>query len=290
LSTDNKIINGLWIGKTLSSVELLCLHSFLAHGHEFHLWAYDAIETSLPAGVVLEDAARIIPREKIFCYKHFNQFGHGKGSYAGFSDIFRYKLLYELGGWWADMDVVCLKPFDFDQPYVLRTHHDFPVVGNIMKCPAGSELMMRCHETSVEQITEENTDWNLPIRILNRNIAELDLQEYILDITNPDNWNFVKKLICRNKDLPEQWYALHLVNEEWRRNEIDKNAVPRYSCLGKKIREYNIGIKSGIFSELRNHFRIIFPKHVFMNIYWFFARIFWRSVRLVIKERKTTNK
>jgi mannosyltransferase OCH1-like enzyme len=29
------------------------------------------------------------------------------GSYAGFADHFRYKLLLEKGGWWPDLDMPC---------------------------------------------------------------------------------------------------------------------------------------------------------------------------------------
>ncbi|MGI9297604.1 MAG: hypothetical protein ACR2QC_06880 [Gammaproteobacteria bacterium] len=43
LAPDNKVINGLWIspdGKPLSNMERLCIYSFCANGHDFHLWAY----------------------------------------------------------------------------------------------------------------------------------------------------------------------------------------------------------------------------------------------------------
>ena len=33
------------------------------------------------------------------------------GSLAAFSNLFRYKLLLERGGWWVDTDVICLRPF-----------------------------------------------------------------------------------------------------------------------------------------------------------------------------------
>ncbi len=233
MKNDNKIIHGLWIGKSLSSIELLCIKSFFANGHEFHLWAYDIIETKLPEGVIIEDASEIIPREQVFCYKNTNQFGHGKGSYAGFSDIFRYKLLYEHGGWWVDMDVTCLKPFDFEEPYVFRIHHDLPVVGNIMKCPRGSELMKLCYEQSIKQIDENNTDWHKPIQILNNNIKELELSAYIRSLSNQDKWNKIRKFLLKDKKVPEAWYAIHWVNEEWRRNKINKNAFHKGSLIAR---------------------------------------------------------
>jgi len=159
ISPDNKIVHGLWIGKTLSNIEILTMKSFMKHGHDFYLWVYDEIVTPIPAGVVVKDAAEIIPRRQVFCYKKHNQWGEGKGSYAGFSDIFRYKLLYEYGGWWVDMDIVLLKPLDFTEPYVFRNHDKLPVVGNVLKCPKGSKLMLDCYNKAIAEVDENNTDW-----------------------------------------------------------------------------------------------------------------------------------
>ena len=245
MKDDNKIIHGLWIGKDLSPVELLCISSFIANGHEFHLWAYDNIETELPAGVILEKASDIIPKERVFCYRHFNQFGHGKGSYAGFSDIFRYKLLYEKGGWWVDMDVTCLKPFNFNEPYVFRVHQVLPVVGNIMKCPAGSELMKLCYDQAIKQIDENNTDWHKPIQILNDNIKKLGLNDYIKYLSNQDKWSVVRKFLVMDKRIPVDWYAIHWINEEWRRNKLNKNRLYKNSALGNLYEKY-IGINNDV--------------------------------------------
>jgi len=41
-------IHGLWIGRHLSKLEKLTLHSFLKHGHEFNLWVYDELVEPLP--------------------------------------------------------------------------------------------------------------------------------------------------------------------------------------------------------------------------------------------------
>jgi len=239
---NNHIINGLWIGNELFSLENLTIRSFINKGHQFNLWVYDKSITSLPDGVTLKDANEIIPHDQVFKYRYKNQFGHGKNSYAGFSDIFRYKLLYMLGGWWVDMDVTCLKPFDFVVPYVFRTHHDFRVVGNIMKCPQGSTLMEICYQKALTQVNENNRDWNKPIRILNETIDELGLGGYILDLSNQDSWLVVRKMVLRGTEIPVNWYAIHWVNEEWRRNKVDKRFSRRNSVLRKLLDQNNLPI------------------------------------------------
>jgi len=50
------------------------------------------------------DGNQIIPEHEAFTYKN----GPGSGSYSAFSNLFRYKLLAQKGGWWIDMDMVCL--------------------------------------------------------------------------------------------------------------------------------------------------------------------------------------
>lgn len=238
MSAFDKSINALWIGSELSNTELLTILSFLKNGHEFNLWTYESIATPIPAAVIINDANQIIPFKNVFKYKYTNQWGHGKGSYAGFSDIFRYKLLYEKGGWWVDMDVSCLKPFDFEEEYVFRTHHDYPVVGNIMKCPKGSPLMKKCYEQALAVVTEDNRNWDLPIQILNQNITELQLSKYIKEISNQDKWGIVVKYLHKKVTIPENWYAIHWINEEWRRNGISRESFKRKSLLGALIEKY----------------------------------------------------
>src|SRR5213080_4133629 len=109
---EDDVFNALWIGSSLSSLELLAISSFLHHGHVFRLWTYEPVSTRLPPGTIVADANKIIDRSKVFRYAA----GASKGSYAGFSDIFRAKLLYEIGGWYVDTDVTCLNPITLDAP------------------------------------------------------------------------------------------------------------------------------------------------------------------------------
>ncbi len=92
IQTDD-IIQSLWIGPTLSVMERLCMRSFLAHGHDFHLYTYAPID-NVPEGVVVQDGNDILPESMIFQYRDHS-------SYAGFANFFRYKLLLErgAGGW-----------------------------------------------------------------------------------------------------------------------------------------------------------------------------------------------
>jgi len=287
----NLDFHALWVGKPLTLIEILCVNSFINNGHRFHLWLYDAIDTQLPDKVIVEDANEIIPKEEVFCYKNSNQFGHGKGSYAGFSDVFRYKLLYMKGGWWTDMDVICLKPFCFTDTYVFRSHHDYPAIGNIMKCPQGCDLMLDCYTEAKSRVNEDNTDWDLPIKILNKNIEKHHLLPYIKHFSNPDDWNYVKKLVISNVKIPDNWVAVHLLNEELRKNRIYKDAFSCYSFIGRQIKKnirqplctnfahvlknyYHASLPSNLMDISSNNQKI---KFVFLHFYWKLTRTLKKS-------------
>jgi len=94
-------------------MEQLSICSFLLNGHDYHLYIYDHVK-NIPAGTVIRDANEVLPAARIFQYKH-------RPSYAGFANLFRYKLLFERGGWWVDTDTICLKAFDFHDEYVFST-------------------------------------------------------------------------------------------------------------------------------------------------------------------------
>jgi hypothetical protein len=236
LLEENRHVNALWIGSRLSKIELLTLQSFVDNGHVFHLWTYGPIDNELPEGVVLEDANQILPEERIFRYKNFNKYGHGKGSVSGFSDIFRYKLLYDKGGWWIDMDVTCIKPLNVTTPYFFRKHHDLALVGNVMKCPPKSALMLACYQQASAEVDENNTDWHKPIEILNRHVFVNNLQQYIYgNVSNLDMWHEIAGLITGNQQVPANYYFIHWMNEEWRSRDIDKNSFRYNSVLGKMM-------------------------------------------------------
>ncbi|MFT6210340.1 MAG: hypothetical protein ACJAYA_001076 [Bacteroidia bacterium] len=236
IAEENRVINSLWIGTELSILEQLTLRSFVYHGHKFCLWIYDDLTTEIPEGICIMDANEIIPKTEIFSYKNSNQFGHGKGSVAGFSDIFRYKLLYEKGGWWVDMDVTCLKPFNKTRPYYFRAHHELEMVGNVMKCPRHSPLMLKCYVLANSQVTEQNQDWHLPIQILNNQIQLLNLSQYIVSGDSPtDQWHVVAKWIFTTKKIPESFVFIHWLNEVWRAKNLSKNDFFLDSVLGRLL-------------------------------------------------------
>ena len=134
MENGNRVIQGLWVGGRLSALERLCVLSYCAHGHEFHLYHYDELQ-NVPqvGGLRLMDAEEILPRAAIF--------RHRKGSLNFFSDHFRWELLRKRGGWWADMDLICMRPFDAAAEVVFARDIDPQSLFNgMLKFPRGHFL------------------------------------------------------------------------------------------------------------------------------------------------------
>lgn len=242
------IINGLWIGGRLSSLELLCIHSFLSKGYTFHLWVYEDV-LGIPSGVIVQDANEIIAKKDVFTYIHVNKFGHGKGSYAGFSDIFRYKLLYEKGGCWVDMDITCLQPIDADSTYLFRYNKHLGVVGNFIRVPKNSELMEYCYNRSIKQVNADNRDWILPIQILKDGIDKFGLNDSIRNFSNDDSFPIVSALIRNEVKIPKNWQVIHWMNEEWRRFNLDKDTFIKGSTIDIILNQYKIAHSNYTFFD-----------------------------------------
>lgn len=126
-------IQSLWIGGALSPMEQLVAVSWMKNGHEFHLYTYGEVE-NVPEGVIIKDANEIVPSSAKF------KVG---GGWALFSDYFRFELLYKLGGWWVDMDLVALKPLNMQDDVVLAAEDGAYLAIGLMRFPAGHPLVKR---------------------------------------------------------------------------------------------------------------------------------------------------
>ena len=249
----NDIIQSLWIGGELSSIEKICINSFLKNGHPFHLYTYSNIE-GVPKGTTILDANTIIPKSKIFRYPN--------GSVACFANYFRYKLLFEKGNWWVDTDVICLAPFHFKEKYVFGIQDVNPLMINnaIMKFPKNDTLMKTLmlssslpnkiyRSDSIKRIIRKVFNYTYHRNkiaayawgetgpsLLTQHIqsSKLDIFSQKKDVFYPVHWNDWKILFEENVNMDSiqknETVAIHLWNEMFRKN-IDKNGKFRKGSI-----------------------------------------------------------
>jgi len=218
------VIQSLWIGDALSNIERLCVQSFLNHGHEFHLYTYADV-AGVPEGAVIKDGNEILPYRQLTCGKvrHI----------ASLSDYFRYALLNLKGGYWVDMDIVCLRPFDLPGPVVL-----IDMVGDlscfencILRFPAGHPLMKSMQELCRNRLHMKGlsrTKLGGPV-ILTGQIYKLQLQRLAWRgkrflLSHPREVDCFNDAYRDGLRFPADQYALHLLNHTLGKIGIDKNA------------------------------------------------------------------
>jgi Glycosyltransferase sugar-binding region containing DXD motif len=230
------VIQGLWVGKTLTAMERMSIALFLKHGHEYHLYVYDDVGP-VPRGVVLKDAASILPASRIFQY-------HRHETYSGFANFFRYKLLQEHGGWWCDLDVICLKPFDFPSEHVFALERTAgqPRLGNgILRAPRGSTIMTLAWLACDRVKYPEDMAWGeMGPKLIAKLVGLLALEANVQDsqVFSPlecDQWETVLDPAAVLALAPET-HAIHMWNEMWRRRKLDKDASYPADCLYERLK------------------------------------------------------
>ncbi|HLX07510.1 MAG TPA: glycosyltransferase [Thermoanaerobaculia bacterium] len=208
-------IQGLWVEGPLTAMEQLSLRSFLAQGHPYHLYSYDAVP-NLPAGAELRPAAEVLPASAVFRYS-----AEAGGSYAAFSNLFRYRLLHQRGGWWADTDVVCLRPFDFAAERVFaserRREGGKLCTSCVLKVPAGDAACGDCCEQARCDQTRATVWGATGPRLLGRVVREQALEGSVQspEVFCPIDWWRAADL-HGEAELPAAAYAVHLWHEMWR--------------------------------------------------------------------------
>ncbi len=123
----------LWIGGNLSWLEQLCLKSFADQGHHITLYSYSPID-NLPDGVHPGDAAEIFPAEPM--YRHAVT-----GSPAIHADLWRLHLLKNTDKVWVDCDVLCYRPFDYEQEHIFGWEKHNLVCNAVLGLPKNSPAL-----------------------------------------------------------------------------------------------------------------------------------------------------
>tara|TARA_Y100000389_G_C17465810_1_gene525413 strand:- start:3 stop:743 length:741 start_codon:yes stop_codon:yes gene_type:complete len=236
-------IGSLWVGDKLSNLEILSIKSFILNGHPYHLHVYNDIE-NIPEGVILEDANKIVPEKDIFYAPGSN----GRpGSLGAFSDYFRFKMMQETGGYWVDTDIVCIRPFDFKDPYVFaseNTHRgEQEATSGIQKFPKDCDAVKYCVEYCDSFEDKNNIRWgDIGPSLVRNAIKKYDLQKYIKDykIFMPVNWWESNEFFNPNPtfQITPDTYSIHLWNDVWSSNGVDKNGDFHPNSIYEQLKKW----------------------------------------------------
>ena len=230
------IMQSLWVGKAIGPLEQLSIRSFLAHGHPFHLYTYEHVE-GVPNEVVVKDANEILPQAVIQEFRVIQQF----------ADWFRYNLLYQRGGWWVDVDTVCLRPFIFPEEIVVSeegfTRSTLCIPCSPLKAPAGSGFA----KWLVDEARKEN--WKtmdycaIGPNLVTRAARNFCLHYYPWITFNPiPVGQFLRYLDPAGFEFSKDTYAAHMHHNNWViNNGLDPGAEYPFGCVYEWLkRRYRI--------------------------------------------------
>lgn len=193
-------------------MERLSISSYLYHGMEYRLYVYHNIP-NLPEGVIIRDARELLPESSIQEFRHPQQW----------ADYARYAMLLKEGGWHADLDSVCLKPFDHNTPYVfVRDNIDeYYLSGCFMKTPAGSPIMQHCFNTVSNMSVEHRVNagyQDVGPKMVHSAVLKFGLDNFVQPkiAFDPIPWHHITRIVAPDIrwDL-EHSYAIHLRGSIW---------------------------------------------------------------------------
>lgn len=218
-----------WAKGEFSRLETLCARSFVAQGYQLAIWTYGDMRNA-PSGATVRDARDILPESRLFL--------NSKGSYAGFSDYFRYAVLNKLGGLYVDTDVVALYPPEAlpAGPFLVtervREQPDtVKINGNVLANPAPCSgnvvdlALAYTHRFPKSDITWSEIGPDLLTAIVSiypRHGFGVMPPEFANGF---DWWRCPAALLTPDMPLPEGAVFLHCYNEMWRRAGLDKDAA-----------------------------------------------------------------
>lgn len=244
IKIDMIVVQGLWIGGSLSIMERLSINSFLKNGYDYHLYTYGKVK-NVPKGTVIKDGNEILPESDIFRYKN--------GSVSAFSNLFRFMLLYKKGGWWVDTDLMCTQYYDDSKDkYIFvsqpkRNYIDSRLTSYLIKADKGDSVMLEGYHkclSAKKDILSGKIKWNLGPDTVNLLVKKNKLEKFVKP------WYFANSCDCHHyktivkpsykpgvegepnqiyfnnlSDKPKDNYFIHFWHEYWRRKNLDKNKI-----------------------------------------------------------------
>ncbi len=231
------VVQSLWLGPRLSVMEQLAIKSFLGQGHPFHLYTVGRVE-NVPQGTTIVSASELFSCDGL---RRLAGEASRPEARAAIACWFRFQLLAERGGWWTDLDNVCLRPLSFIDEHVLGFEREPDgrrrVGAGLIKAPVGSPLMQECRERC------RAAD---PARLGTSEFGRQVLADALESVPAPvrlvepsafcpiDSWRVWQFILERQ--LPERCYAIRLWSAKWRRERLNPDVVYDLECLYEQLK------------------------------------------------------
>ncbi|MBM0636721.1 hypothetical protein LNU06_03595 [Campylobacter sp. VicNov18] len=229
-------------------MEILAIKSFIANGYRFVLYTYNFNDKIFKKLDDLFDDFKLKDANEIIPFKDYFKDDRGMGV-AAFSDYFRFNLLYQGGGIWADLDMVCLNYGDLKQEYIFSQEIDEDenkprITTSFLKFPKNSEFGKNLVQESQKIIAGRKiVPWGIiGPWFLAKQVKKHNLENFAWDYkqTCQIPWSKTKDFINKNAIFDATRPFMHLFAETWRANKMDKNYFYKEGIYANLLAKYQI--------------------------------------------------
>lgn len=221
----------LWVGIPMPKLQMMCLSSFVYHGHDITLYVYD-LDMTVPNGVKKADAREILPEESLFKVED---------SYSAFSDIFRYTMIKKTGAAWVDADTICLSSDWNFKDNIFASYEEGAqpsVVGGVLSLDPNSKILDYLISES-KKVNKETMVWaELGPNLLDKAFKEYNYMEYayswdvFLGIRIHDCYKlWDKRHLKEILQIEKKSKAISVYNQMLVRGGYDRNNFPAGSAI-----------------------------------------------------------
>jgi hypothetical protein len=225
----------MWVGDSLTKIQEISLSSFIFHGHEVFMFAYNK-NLSVPNGVTKLDANQIVPESEIFTVKN---------TYAAFSDVFRYKMINETGLPWVDADTICVSDDWNFKNNIYAGYEGKIVVGGVLSLPQESPAIKYMIQKS-ENFNKEKINWvEIGPALVNETFKKFRLMKYVYSEEtfcgiHYSKWEKLWKpeFLEEIKELEQRAHSISAYNSMVTFSGRDKNRLPKGSAMEYFYRKF----------------------------------------------------
>ena len=204
----------LWVGSPLPYLQQISIVSWIRQGYRVKIYTDN---NNLLKNTLLEDFTYYIKLENA------NKILTKEPSWAilPYSDLFRYKVLYEYGGTWLDADLILLRPLPnletiISSEYTMKSgafksKNDMTATIQCLRFVKGNPLIKKIIDTIHTKIN--NPAWRENMKIFRKIIEKDGLTLAEPYLFNPVPWWNIENIV--SSSTPKVKYNCPTPNDEW---------------------------------------------------------------------------
>lgn len=233
-------VSMLWVDGQFGHFELLCASSWVAAGFDLTVFSYNP-ELTIPDGAILRSAGEIVGFEKVF------RNSDRPGTYAGFSNLFRYALLSQRDTIWVDSDVLATGRAFPRSDYLFGRESRKWINGAVLAVPPNSDVLRFWLETAEASQGTDVVLGQLGPKLITRGVSLHGLEDRVSarqvfypisfrtlwTLFDPRRRRWVDKIVSNS-------VTVHLWNEAFRETPVKKSRPPEGSYLDLSFKRFGI--------------------------------------------------